>query len=63
MAQSTTIDSKKEVSYLVSLTIIGILFFIFGFVVLLGVSGGAVYYIRQGKNISKVGDDFKILDE
>ncbi len=32
MAQSTTVNTKKEASYLVSLTIIGVLFFIFGFV-------------------------------
>ena len=32
MAQTTTIASKKEGSYLISLTIIGVLFFIFGFV-------------------------------
>ncbi|MEI7764999.1 MAG: lamin tail domain-containing protein [bacterium] len=38
-------------------------FFFWGFVVLLFISGGVVYYIRQGKNVSKVGDDFKIIDE
>ncbi len=39
-------------------------YFFFGsFVVLLLVSGGVVYYIRQRKNVSKVGDDFKIIDE
>lgn len=32
MTQSTTVNSKKEASYLVSLSIIGVLFFIFGFV-------------------------------
>ena len=32
MTQTTTIASKKEGSYLISLTIIGVLFFIFGFV-------------------------------
>ena len=32
MAQTTTTVAKKEGSYLISLTIIGILFFIFGFV-------------------------------
>ncbi len=38
-------------------------FFFWGFVVLLFVSGGGVYYLRQRKNVSKVGDDFKIIDE
>lgn len=38
-------------------------FFFWGFVVLLVVSGGAVYYIRRGKNVSKIRDDFKIIDE
>ena len=37
-------------------------FFYFGFIVLLIVSGIVVYYIRQ-RNVSKVGDDFKIIDE
>ena len=38
-------------------------FFFWGFVVLLFISGGGVYYIRQRKNVSNVGDDFKIIDE
>ncbi|MEI8270224.1 MAG: lamin tail domain-containing protein [bacterium] len=38
-------------------------FFFWGFVVLLLISGVATYYIRQRKNVSMVGDDFKIIDE
>lgn len=38
-------------------------FFYFGFIVLLVVSGGIVYYVRRGENFSKVGGDFKIIDE
>ena len=38
-------------------------FFFWGFVVLLFVSGGATYYIRGRNRVSKVGDDFKIIDE
>lgn len=37
--------------------------FIFGLVILLGVAGSMVYFLRQKKNIKKVGDDFEILDE
>ena len=38
-------------------------FFFWGFVVLLLVSCGAVYYIRGRKNVQEVGGDFKIIDE
>ncbi len=38
-------------------------FFWGGLVVLLIVSGGAIYFIRRRKNISKVGDNFKIIDK
>ena len=31
--------------------------------VFLGMSAGAVYFIRQKKTISNTGDDFSILDE
>ncbi|MSU44645.1 lamin tail domain-containing protein [Candidatus Nomurabacteria bacterium] len=31
--------------------------------VFLGISAGTVYFIRQRKTVSKLGDDFKILDE
>jgi hypothetical protein len=38
-------------------------FFFWIFVVLLLVSGGLTYYIRGRNNVSKVRDDFKIIDE
>ena len=50
---SGTNDKNQNKSY----------FFFWGFVVLLFISGGGVYYIRQRKNVSNVGDDFKIIDE
>lgn len=32
-------------------------------IIFLGIAGGAVYFIRQKKNVSNAGDDFEILDE
>lgn len=37
--------------------------FIFGLVILLVVAGSFVYFLRQKRNIKKIGDDFEILDE